>query len=98
MNIVLNHKNAFLNLIIKNWEKFQIRQAFSFQVWNQLYLDYKGSNFTDDFQKLKKIYNNDEYFQKLIQDDTSFCGRELTIEQIDFFLEEFLLMYFIINY
>lgn len=95
MNIVLNHKNAFSKLVAKNWEKFQIQQAFSFQVWNQLYLNYKGSSFTDAFKKLKDIYNQDEYFQKLIHDDALFCNREISKEQVDFFLEEFLLTYFI---
>jgi len=95
MNIVLNHKNGFLRLVSKNWEKFQIQQAFSFQVWNQLYLDYKGSSFTEDFQKLKGSYEQDDYFQKIIKDDAVFCNRELTKEQLDFFLEEFLLGYLI---
>ena len=95
MNIVLNHKSALQNLIRKNWEKFQIQHAFSFQVWNQLYLDYKGSSFTEAFQKLKAIYESDSYFQKLVADDATFCKRDLTKEQVDFFLEEFLLTYFI---
>jgi hypothetical protein len=95
MNIVLNHKNAFSKLVTKNWEKFQIQQAFSFQVWNQLYLNYRGLSFTDSFKELKDIYNQDEYFQKIVQDDAVFCKRELSKEQIDFFLEEFLLTYFI---
>ncbi len=94
-NIILNHKNAFMKLVVKNWEKFQIHQAFSFQVWNQLYLNYKGSSFTEDFQKLKQTYEQDDYFQKIVKEDAVFCNRELTKEQLDFFLEEFLLTYFI---
>lgn len=95
MNIVLNHKNGFQKLVHKNWQDFQIQQAFSFEVWNQLYLDYRDGDFDADFKKLKKIYEGDKYFQKLVADDTKYFKRELTNEQINFFLEEHLMFYFL---
>ncbi len=93
MGIVLGHKNSFQRLINKNWHDFQIQQAFSFQVWNQLYLDYKDGDFSCEFNRIKKIYQEDNYFQKLVADDAVFCNRELTEEQLDFFLEEHLMFY-----
>jgi hypothetical protein len=94
MNMVMRHKNGFHKLVLKNWEKFQIQQAFSYEVWNQLYLDYKGS-FDEELNSFRKTYDSDEYFQKLLKDDAEFCKRELTKEQETFFLEEFLMMYLI---
>lgn len=93
MSIVLRHKNTFKKLVAQNWEDFQIQQAFSFEVWNQLYLDYKDGDFSSDFMKIKKIYQEDTYLQKLVAEDAEFCGRDLTKEQIDFFLEEHLMLY-----
>lgn len=94
-SMVLRHKTGLQNLIQKNWEKLQIQQAFSFEVWNQLYLDYKGSSFEDDFKKFKKLYDQDGYFKKLLKDDAAYCKRELTNEQESFFLEEFFIAYLI---
>lgn len=95
MSIVLAHKNSFQKLVTKNWKDFQIQQAFSFEVWNQLYLDYRNADFSNDLAKIKKLYEQDSFFQKLIADDANFCERELTDEQLNFFLEEHLMFYLI---
>src|SRR6185369_13253419 len=94
MNMIVKHKNAFQKLIVKERSTFQIHHAFSFSVWNQLYLNYKG-DFDADFKVFKKIYNEDPLFQKYMKDDSEFTKRELTEEQIDFFLEEHLMFYFL---
>lgn len=94
-SIVLRHKNSVQNLISKNSTEFQIQQAFSFEVWNQLYLDYKNGDFLSDLARLKNIYQEDTYFQKLVADDAKFCNKELTSGQLSFFLEEHLLFYFV---
>jgi hypothetical protein len=92
MNLVLKHKNAFQKLIKKNFHDFQIQHAFSYEVWNQLYLSYEG-DFDTEFKKFKKIYESDKLFQKYIQEDAEFVRRELDIHQLNFFLEEALILY-----
>jgi len=92
MSIVLNHKNAFQNIIKKDKQRFQIQHGFSFEVWNQLYLDYKG-DFDSDFRQFKASALEDEKFMRYLQDDAAYCGRELTEEQLNFFLEEHFMFY-----
>jgi hypothetical protein len=53
MSVVLNHKNAFKKLLAKEYNRFQIQHGFSYEVWNQLYLDY-GGDFDADFRRFKK--------------------------------------------
>lgn len=93
MNMVINHKNSFSKLVYKNRLDFQIQHAFSYEVWNQLFLDYEG-DFTSDLKKIKKIYHNDKLFQKYLEADAVLCKRDLDEHQLNFFLEEFLLTYF----
>ncbi len=93
MSLVMKHRNAFLKLLQKEKERFQIQQAFTFEVWNQLYLSYKGGDFGDDFQDFKKLYMKDKLFQKYLKEDAEYCNRELTPEQIGFFLEEHFILY-----
>lgn len=88
------HRRGFESLLTKEWERFQIRQAFSFESWSQLYMDYDG-DFASDFSKIKKIYEKDEKFQEYVKEDTDLAGRELTEDQINFFLEEHLMFYLI---
>ncbi len=94
MNIVLKHKNAFQKLIKKERESFQIQHAFSYQVWNQLYINYQG-DFDSDFREFRKIYDKDEVFQKYVMDDIKHFKKEITEDQINFFLEEHLIFYFL---
>lgn len=96
MSIVLKHKNAFSKLIFTNRDRFQIQHAFSCQVWNQLYLCYQG-DFSSDFNKLKKIYSADPLFQKYVKEDSELSGRDINDNQINFFLEEHLMFYFLMK-
>ena len=92
--IIIRHKNTLSKIIKKHRLDFQIQHAFSYEVWNQLFLDYDG-DFDSDFSKFKKIYNQDKLFQKYVQDDAVFCKRELDAHQLNFFVEEFLLFSFL---
>lgn len=92
MSMVMRHKNAFQNLLRKDHQRYQIQNAFSYEVWNQLYLSYEG-DFSADIGRIKEIYKNDPLFQKYLKEDTDHCGRELTEDQINFFLEEHLMSY-----
>jgi len=94
MSIVLKHKKGFQKLISKEWDRFQIQQAFSYEVWNQLYLNYRG-DFSDAFLLIKKLYKEDTSFQRYVQDDAHYCKRDLTEDQLNFFLEEHLMLYLI---
>lgn len=94
MNVVLKHKNGFQKLIKKEQARFQIQHAFSYQVWNQLYLNYDG-DFDADFRSFKKMYLEDPLFQKYMKEDIAFTQRTEIEEQINFFLEEHLLFYLI---
>jgi hypothetical protein len=94
-NVTIKHKNAFQNLLEKEAkDRFQIQHAFSFESWNQLYLDYKG-DFNYEFNRLKNMYLKDPLFQKYVQQDADYFKRDLTDEQINFFLEEHLMLYLI---
>ncbi len=95
MNLILRHNNGFKNLLNKEKDRFQIQQAFSYEVWNQLYLDYKGANIEQNFIDFKKWYLGDVLFQKYVKEDAVFCGREITPEQENFFLEEHFLFYLV---
>ncbi|USN87787.1 MAG: hypothetical protein H6779_05325 [Candidatus Nomurabacteria bacterium] len=92
MNIVLNHKNSMQKLLFKERQNFQIQHAFSYEVWNQFYLSYDG-NFASDLARFKEIYNSDERFLKYLKEDADFVGRKLDENQINFFLEEHLMIY-----
>lgn len=91
MNQIIDHKNGMQKLIEKNRVDFQIQHAFNYMVWSQLYV---GTNdFRHKFEKLKKIYETDEKFQKYLAEDCEAFGREIEDNQVNFFLEEVLVMY-----
>lgn len=91
MNQVINHRNGILNILEKNHLEFQIQHAFNFMVWNQLYV---GTNdFNEKFEKLKRIYREDPTFQKYLEEDSAVYGKDMKENQINFFLEEILMMY-----
>lgn len=91
MSQVINHKNSMQKLLEKSHLEFQIQHAFSYTVWNQLYVGI--NDFDVKFQKIKKIYNEDELFQKYVKQDCDFYGRSMEDNQINYFLEEFLMCY-----
>lgn len=91
MNQVIVHKNSVQKIIEKNNTDFQIQHAFNYLVWNQLYV---GTNdFIHRFEKIKAIYKKDKKFQKYIKQDCGLYGRPMEENQINFFLEEFLMFY-----
>ncbi len=91
MSQVINHKNSLQKLLAKNNLELQIQHAFNYLVWNQLYV---GTNdFYIKFQEIKKIYNESDLFQKYVKEDCDFYGRSMEENQINYFLEEFLMMY-----
>ncbi len=92
--VAVDHKNAFTNLIKKYRNEFQIQHAFAFQTWNDQYLRYEG----DFFHKLlqfKKWALKDKLMMKFIKDDCKHWKFKMTKEQVDFYLEEHLMLYFI---
>lgn len=91
MNQVIHHRNSMQKLIEKSHMEFQIQHAFNYMVWNQLYVGTK--DFNDLFAKLKKIYASDEKFQGYLKEDCEAFGREIVDNQVNFFLEEILMMY-----
>jgi len=93
MHQVINHKNGMDKLIEKSRLEFQIQHAFNFLTWSQMYIGAK--DFDNLFKKLKEIYQGDTLFQKYIEEDCEFYGREMEGNQVNFFLEEILMMYLI---
>lgn len=91
MEQVIAHRNGLQKLIEKNYLEFQIQHAFNYMVWNQLYVG--TNNFSNLFAEVKRIYNQDNLFQKYIEEDCQTFGREMKENQINFFLEESLMMY-----
>jgi hypothetical protein len=92
MPLVLAHKNQFLKIISKN--PFYIEKAFSFATWNQVLLECK--DYTNLLGKLKIIYQKDAKFQKYMREDLKSSGKKkFDKNQLNFFLEETLLVYLI---
>jgi hypothetical protein len=91
MNQIISHKNGLQNILEKNNLDFQIQHAFNYMAWAQLYVGTK--NFNQLFDSLKKIYAEDELFQKYIEEDCKSYGREMGDNQVNFFLEEILMFY-----
>ena len=91
MNQVISHRNSMQKLIEKNSMEFQIQHAFNYMVWNQLYVGTK--DFNNLFNELKRIYQCDVKFQKYLNEDCQAFGKEIEANQVNFFLEETLMMY-----
>ncbi len=94
MNLEIDHKNGIKKLLKK--EKSYSPGFFSFGVRNQLYLDINGDiHFSKLLMELRKIYDKDTLFQKYMLEDANLHNRVLDENQIQFFLEEHLMMYLI---
>jgi hypothetical protein len=93
MNQVIDHRNSLQRIIEKNCTTFQIQHGFNYMVWNQLYVG--TTDFNRLFDKIKKLYKEDLKFQKYIEEDCEAFGREVKDNQVNFFLEEVLMMYLI---
>jgi len=75
---------------------FYVPQAFNFNTRSSLYFWYRW-DFASDLNSLYKIYQQDILFQQYLLDDCKFFWKEVSYNQIMFFLEEHLMMYFIIK-
>ena len=91
MNQIIYHKNGIQKILEKNSLDFQIQHAFNYMAWAQLYVGTK--NFSQLFNDLKVIYNEDSLFQKYMKEDCDSYGRDMENHQVDFFLEEILMFY-----
>ena len=92
---MVNHMNGIKNLVEKNYQDFQIHDGFHFDSWFQMYLSY--NDFMSFLKTVKDDYVSDKTFQKFVQEDAQANNRELTEQQINFFLEEFAMTYLILN-
>ena len=88
---IINHKNSIQKIIQKNQLEFQIQHAFSYMVWNQLYLS--TGDFADKLRKIKDIYKKDKKFQEYVKEDCKIFNKKPDENQINFFLEEHLMLY-----
>ncbi len=90
--LMVDHKNGFRNLIRKHRDEFQIQHAFSFQTWNDQYLQYEGKIF-HKFVQFKKWALKDKLMMQFLKEDCKQWGFKMTKEQINFYLEEHLMFY-----
>ncbi len=90
----IKHKNAMQKLIKKNPRNLQIQQAFTYQTWNDLYINTK--DFDGNLRAIRKFYKEDAGFKKYIEEDIAHHGRKVTENQINFFIEEHLMMYLLL--
>lgn len=91
MTQIISHKNGLQNILQKNNLDFQIQHAFNYMAWAQLYVGTK--NFNELFASIKRIYNEDQLFQKYLKQDCETYGKEMEDNQVNFFLEEILMFY-----
>lgn len=84
-NLMLQHKNGFLNLVLKdpNW----IKKAFSFYTFGQVMLD-NSEIFVPAWNKVLDLYKTDQKFQKYVEDDCAIAGHGLGVNEKMFILEE----------
>jgi hypothetical protein len=85
------HKEAYLKIIKK--DIFLIPSAFTFTTWSQLILN--CPKFQCQFDKIKKIYKEDDQFQKLVMLDISSAEKKVGQNTINYILEEILLDYLV---
>ncbi len=90
--IMIDHKQAFKNLIRKYRDEFQIQHAFNFQVWNDQYLRYEGDWYVR-FLQLKKLALADKKMVQYLKEDCKKWKFKYTENQINFYLEEHLIFY-----
>ncbi|MFB6246484.1 MAG: hypothetical protein ABEI74_02765 [Candidatus Pacearchaeota archaeon] len=93
---MISHKNGLKKKIRKNRKDFQIQHAFHFETWGNLTLELED-DFNSLFNKIKSFYNKDSLFRKYIKEDAKYLGRKLNGNQLNFFLEEHLVVYLVLN-
>ncbi len=91
----VSHMGGVRKLVAKNFRKFQIDSAFHFDSWFQMYLSH--NDFFSTFRAIKDFYESDEDFQKQVARDAQEQGKELTPQQINFYLEEHTFVYLLLN-
>lgn len=103
-----NHVRGFRKLLesprvdTTDWHKhYYIPRAFNYMAWDQFYL--QEIDFFDRLQKLRKIYERDELFQRYMYEDFVYTTWVREWEEIgmsdiqrDFFLEEHLLLHYVL--
>lgn len=89
------HMGAVRKLIQKNKREFQIDTAVSFQSWFQMYLSH--GDFFSVLAMVRKFYDQDANFQRFVATDAKEQGKELTAEQLNFYLEEHTFSYLLLN-
>ncbi|TXH07981.1 MAG: hypothetical protein E6Q06_00940 [Candidatus Moraniibacteriota bacterium] len=92
---VVSHMGGVRRLVVKNYRKFQIEAAFRFDSWFQMYLSH--NDFFSVFGKIKNFYESDKEFRKYVALDAHEQGKELSPEQINFYLEEHTFAYLLLN-
>lgn len=91
----VSHMLGVRNLVSKNYRKFQIDHAFSFESWFQMYLSHK--DFFEVLKTIRALYDSDPEFQRQVALDAEEQGKELTDRQISFYLEEHTFAYLLLN-
>lgn len=94
-HLVWQHSNWLQDLVHKNRKVFQIQHAFSYMTWSQLYI--LSKTYVDYVNQLKDIYKKDKKFQKYLREDAKVFEQKVNENQINFFLEEVLLLYLILK-
>lgn len=84
-DLMLSHKNGFMNLISK--DKAWIKKAFSFSTFGQLMLD-NSEIFTKSFTLIKELYQKDDLFKEAVDFDCLTAKNEVTKLGVMFILEE----------
>lgn len=92
---MLKHKNAMQKNLKKRHQQYQIQNAFNYQTWSDLYLDTK--KYKQRYLDLRHVYNSDPLFQKYLKEDAERMGQNIDENQIEFFLEEHLLIYLFVK-
>jgi len=95
MHQMVSHINGVKRILHKKRKIFQIQHAFHSETWGNLYLEIEG-DFNEFFKKVKEFYKKDKLFQKYINEDARFFNRKLSEEQLNFFLEEDLMVYLVL--
>lgn len=93
--LINSHKNAFDKIVAKHLTTdIQIPKAINYTSWFQVYL--MTNNFYIRFNEIRQILMQDETFVECLTEDSELFGKKLDESQIDFFVEEHLLFYFLV--
>ena len=91
----ISHMQAVKKLRQKERVQFQIEEAFHFDSWFQMYLSH--TDFFSVLGQVRKLYESDTEFQRMVSLDAHDAGKELTEQQLAFFLEEHVFSYLLLN-